>query len=53
MARPIILAMEEFDGGSGSQYEAGDYYMPDMETYDSVDQDSDTVVDAIDAVDTH
>lgn len=53
MKRGIIVAMEEFDDVSGSQYEAGDYYMPDMEIYDSVDQDSDTVVDAIDAVDTH
>lgn len=53
MARGIIAAMEEFNDGSGAEYNEGEYYVPDMETYDSMDQDSDAVIDSIDTIATH
>ena len=53
MARGIIAAMEEFNDGSGAEYSEGEYYVPDMETYDSIDQDSDAVIDSIDTIATH
>ena len=53
MTRGIIAAMEEFNDGSGAEYNEGEYYVPDMETYDSIDQDSDAVIDSIDTIATH